>query len=75
MNLLDIITRLKVEAPTALTVEEERHLQRIERRRDQGEHLSQVLIEEGVTPETLAALNPDPNVMARAMKIFRERMN
>jgi len=56
MTLLDILIRLKNEAPTTLTVEEELHLQRIERRRERGDPLGAVLMEEGVTPETLAAL-------------------
>jgi hypothetical protein len=75
MTLLDILIRLKNEAPTTLTVEEELHLQRIERRRERGDPLGAVLMEEGVTPETLAALQPDRDVMERAMAVLRARLN
>ena len=75
MRLIDILWRLKNEAPTALTFKEELHLQNIERRRAGGEHLATVLMDEGVTPETLAALQPDLEVMQRATEVLRERQN
>lgn len=75
MKLIDILKRLKAEAPTALTIEEELHLQAIERRRNQGHHLGSVLMDEGVTPDALRELQPDPDVMKRAMSVLRARMN
>lgn len=75
MTLLDIITRLKVEAPTALTLEEELYMQHIMRRRDSGEPLGKILLEEGITPEALAALQPEADVMERAMQELHNSMH
>ena len=75
MRLIDILWRLKNEAPTALTIEEELHLQNIERRRIRGEHLATILMDEGVTPETLAELQPDQDVMQCATHLLRQRQN
>ena len=75
MRLIDILWRLKNEAPTSLTIEEELHLQNIERRRNRGEHLGTVLMDEGVTPETLAELQPDHDVMQCAADLLRQRQN
>jgi hypothetical protein len=75
MRLIDILWRLKNEAPTSLTIEEELHLQNIKRRRNRGEHLGTVLMDEGVTPETLAELQPDLDVMQCATNLLRQRQN
>ena len=75
MKLIDIIRRLKAEAPTGLTLEEELHLQAIEMRRRLGHHMGTVLMEEGVNPDTLRELQPDADVMQHAMHLLRDRMN
>lgn len=75
MTLLDIITRLKVQGPTTLTVDEALHLHTLEQRIKRGEHIGAILMEEGVTPQALAVLQPDPDVMERAMQVLRERLN
>lgn len=72
MNLFEILRRLKTEAPTRLTLEEEFYLQSIERRRDAGESLARILIDEGLTPETAQQFTFDPEVTEYMRKLFRK---